>query len=201
MEIFIIRSTHVKPTFFETLGVLTYKKKSVRKIFLKCIFSVRTTLMNVLQLRQKNFSTYPKYTYFGVFFTAESISTLSFAIRAQFLGLKWTFSVLNAEKLKKFSRFRPLAASIKKYTFQKIGGHTFFFWHLNIWSFEWSVFYMCAPNFENWQFWTSYLTYFFEKPTYVKQETGHFQKKKINVKINRATPPSSNNSNNNNKSS
>ena len=40
-------------------------------------------------------------TYFDVFFTAESIGTLSFAVRARFSGEKWNFSVLNAKKIEK----------------------------------------------------------------------------------------------------
>ena len=105
--------------------------------------------MNVLQLRQKNFPTYPKYT-LRCIFPAELIGTLSFAVRARFSSVKLTFSVLNAKKLKKFSRFKPIKMPIKINTFQKICGHTFFFLTLkNIQSFEKSGLYVCAPNFEN----------------------------------------------------
>ena len=38
MEIFIIRSTHVKTTFFETLGVLKCKKKCAQNFFEEYFF-------------------------------------------------------------------------------------------------------------------------------------------------------------------
>ena len=117
MKNFIIRSTLAKPTFFENLGILKCKKKkSAQNCFEKyffmgtaidfglinfCrVFSLQTTLMNVLQLRQKNFP-YIQSTYIDVFFSAESIGTFSFAFRARFFGEKWNFSVLNAKKINK----------------------------------------------------------------------------------------------------
>ena len=74
----------------------------------------------------KKISPHIQSTYFDVFFTAESIGTLSFAVQARFLGVKRYFSVSNAKKLKKISRFKPIEVPIKKYTFQKICGDTFF---------------------------------------------------------------------------
>ena len=79
------------------------------------LFSLQTTSMNVLQLRQKNFPTYPKYI-FRCIFSAESIGTLSFTARARFLGVKRNFSVLNAKNLKKFSRFKPVEVPIKNFS-------------------------------------------------------------------------------------
>ena len=38
MEIFIIRGTHIKPTFFETLGILKCKKKVCAKFFQNVFF-------------------------------------------------------------------------------------------------------------------------------------------------------------------
>ena len=125
------------------------------------LFSLWTTLMNVLQFRQKNFPTHPKY----IFFTAESIGILSFAIRAPLLGVKWIFSVLNSKKLKKFSRFKPIEVPIKKILFKKFVA-TIFLTLKNI-KFRKSGFYVCVTNFENWHFWTLNLTYFFEKTTHM----------------------------------
>ena len=81
--------------------------------------------MIVLQLCKKNFSTYPRNI--DAFFPAESIGTLGFAVRARLSSAKWNFSVLNTKKLQKFSRFKPIKVPIKKYSFQKICGHTSFF--------------------------------------------------------------------------
>ena len=65
-------------------------------------------------------------TYFDVFFSAESIGTLSFADRARFSGEKGIF--LNAEKLKKFSRFLDIFMHtlfyILKYKVSKLVGLT-----------------------------------------------------------------------------
>ena len=72
---------------------------------------------------------------FGRIFSAESIGSLSFAVRravrARFSGEKLNFSVLNVKKLKKFSRFKPIEVPIKKYTFHKAFGHHTLFLTLN----------------------------------------------------------------------
>ena len=78
-------------------------------------------------------------TYFDVFFPAESIGTLSFAVRTHFSGQKWN-SVSNAKKLKKFTRFKLLAAPIKKRVSKNLRAQ--FYWHLKIQSFKKSKFYM-----------------------------------------------------------
>ena len=44
MEIFIIRSTHVKPSFFETLGVLKCKKKKCAQNFFEMYFFMGTAI-------------------------------------------------------------------------------------------------------------------------------------------------------------
>ena len=46
-----------------------------------------------------------------VFFPAESIGTLSFAVQTRFSGEKLNFSVLNAKYLKKFIRRKPIEAA------------------------------------------------------------------------------------------
>ena len=69
-------------------------------------------------------------TYFDVFLTSESIATLSLAVRTRFSGE--FCSVLNAKKLEKFSRFKPIEVPIKRNTFQKIFGHTIFLTLKNI---------------------------------------------------------------------
>ena len=83
-------------------------------------------------------------TNFNVFFSAESVGTLSFAVQARFLGVKRNFSVLNAKKLKKFGRFKPIEVPIKKCTFQKICGHTFFLTLKNIKFRKMWVLHVCA---------------------------------------------------------
>ena len=60
MKIFRIRSTHVKPTFFETLGILKCKKKSVHKIFLESIFCTSTAIDFILINFYRLFSLYIK---------------------------------------------------------------------------------------------------------------------------------------------
>ena len=90
------------------------------------VFSLQTTLMIVYSFAKKFFP-YIQRTYFDVFFTAESIGTISFAIRARFLGVKWNFSVLIGKKLKKFSSFKPIEVAIKKILFKKFVGTLFFF--------------------------------------------------------------------------
>ena len=68
-------------------------------------------------------------TYFDVFFPAESIGTFSFAVRARFSGQKWNFAVLNAKKLTKLNRFKPIK---KKILFKKFVGTLFFLTVKNI---------------------------------------------------------------------
>ena len=115
--------------------------------------------MNVLEFRQKNFPTYPKYT-LRCIFPAELIGTLSFAVRAGFSGKKWNFSVLNAKTMKKFVKLKLIAAPIKKYFLKNLRAQ-FFFYILK---------YKVSKKIgftKNRHFWTSYLAYFFKKLTYL----------------------------------
>ena len=120
MEIFIIRSTHVKPKFFKTLGILKCKKKCEHKIFLKSIFLWALQFILVWQIfiaffhyKQlwwlscsfaKKIFPHIQETYFDAFFPAESIGTLGFAFRARFSGVWCNYSVLYAKKIEKIQR-------------------------------------------------------------------------------------------------